>query len=221
MARRRPWEQGDMHTLRVAFMALPVARLASLFRVLLLERPDVRLEWLRRGLPLQDVPLLGDADVALLPEPPLDDGLEALTIGVSRMVVIVAAGHPLTRLDRDLRVADVLDQPFLDGRRLHRGWRSFWTLDAYRGGPPAGVGDVDEPDAALDVLAGGDAVATFPASLADGLAHPGVVALQLVDGPPVRTMLVWRARARNDVIEHLLDIAREMFGANEPHRPSS
>jgi DNA-binding transcriptional LysR family regulator len=205
----------------VGFVALPVAKLATLFHILVLERPDVRIEWLRRGFPLQDEPLLGDADVALLPEPPLDDGLEAMTIGVSRMVVIVAAGHPLTLLDRGLEVADVLDQPFLDGRRLHRGWRSFWTLDAQRGGPAVGVGDVEEPDAALDLLAGGHAIATFPASLADGLSHPGVVAVPLVDGPPVRTMLVWRGGEEHEVVEHLLDIAREMFERVGRRRPSS
>src|SRR4051812_44438272 len=64
-----------------------------------------------------------------------------------------------------------------------------------------GAADVDE---AIELLASGSAIATFPESLADGLPHPGLVSLPLVDGPTVRTRLVWRAGDDNRDVEHLL-----------------
>src|SRR3954453_21293707 len=102
--------QKAMPTLRVAFDALPLARWGSLFHVLLLERPGIRLEWLPREVPRDDRPLLdgahggvrplpGGADGGWLAEPPLDPDLDARTVGSSPMVVVMAAGHRLARHD--------------------------------------------------------------------------------------------------------------------------
>jgi hypothetical protein len=42
------------------------------------------------------------------------------------------------------------------------------------------------------------------------LAHPGVVALPLVGGPPVETRLVWRTEAEHPALGRLIDLARAM-----------
>jgi DNA-binding transcriptional LysR family regulator len=200
-----------MPALKVAFDPLPVARWGALFHVLTLERPDVSLEWVPAGFPRCDRSLLDAADVGLFLEPQPEPGLHSLAIGVSRMVVVMAVGHRLAR-HHELRVAEVLDEPFPDGRELHPAWKAFWTLDAQRGGaPPPSHAEVADPKQAIDIVASGRAIATFPEALADGLPHPGVISLPLVDGPPVTTRLVWRADETNGAVHALVDIARAMY----------
>jgi len=114
--------------------------------------------------------------------------------------VLMAAGHRLAR-HHELRVADVLAEPFPDAPHLHRVWRAFWSLDAYRGGPPpAAPLEAGNLQSGITLIARGDAIGTFPASLADGLPHPGVIWLPLIDGPMVATRLVWRAGDANPMI---------------------
>src|SRR5690349_6428647 len=115
-----------MSTLCVAFDAMPLARWGSLFHVLLLERPGLRLQWLPREFPRDDRPLLDGADVGLFVEPQLEPGQEALTVGSSRMAVVLAAGHRLAT-HHELHVADVLGEPFPDAPRVRREWRAFWS----------------------------------------------------------------------------------------------
>ena len=194
--------------LRVAFHTLPFARWGPLFQVFCLEQPGVRLEWQAVGFPRRGRPVLDGAEVGLFVAPPHQDGLSALTIEASRMVVLMAVGHPLTRYD-ELSVADVLDEPFPGGPDLHPQWRAFWTLDDQRGGPPRLSGDhVERPEQGLDAVAAGRAIATVPATLASGLPHPGVVAMPLNDGPSVPTRLVWRSDDDNPMVRALVDLAR-------------
>jgi DNA-binding transcriptional LysR family regulator len=208
-----------MEQLTVAFDArLPLARWGPLFHVLCLERPGLRLEWRPLGFPTSTRPLLDGADVGLLLEPPQERGLSALTLEASRMVVAMAAGHPLAR-QPELRVADVLDQPFPGSRSLDPRWRAFWTLDAQRGGPPRfSDDDVENAEQGLDAVVAGRAVATMPAWQADGLAHPGVVAIPLIDGPRVATRLVWPTVHAGPVVRSHVDLAREMRGDCEDSR---
>ena len=102
--------------LRVAFEGgLPVGRFGPLFHVLCLEEPATRLEWTVVGFPTRSGVLLDGADVGLFTSPPVTEGLSALTLDVSPMFVAMAVGHPLARL-AEVRVADVLDEPFPPGR---------------------------------------------------------------------------------------------------------
>src|ERR1700710_2589269 len=114
--------------LRVAFMPLPMARWGTLFHVLTLERPGLRLAWQPTGFPTRNRHLLEGADVGLFLEPPEEPGIAALTLGVSRICVVMAAGHRLARGNHELRVADVLDQPFPGHPDLHPEWAAFWSL---------------------------------------------------------------------------------------------
>ena len=93
------------------------------------------------------------------------------------MVVIVAAGDPLAH-HVGVRVADILDRLFPRSPALNPESTSFWTLNMERGSPPELTDDdVKTAEDALDVVAAGRAIATAPASVAIGLAHPGVIAL--------------------------------------------
>jgi DNA-binding transcriptional LysR family regulator len=206
-----------MEQLTVAFDAgLPLARWGPLFHVLCLERPGLRLQWRPVGFPTSTRPLLDGADVGLFLEPPDEHGLSALTLEASRMVVVMAAGHPLAQ-QPELRVADILDQPFLRSRNIDPRWCAFWTLDAQRGGPPRCNDDdvdvdVENAEQGLEAVVSGRAIATLAASLANGLAHPGVVAIPLVDGPLVATRLVWPSATTDPVVRCLVDLAQEMRG---------
>jgi DNA-binding transcriptional LysR family regulator len=194
--------------LTVAFDAwVPQARWGPLFHVFRLEHPGVRLEWKRTGFPRRDRPLLDGAKVGLFLEPPRQNGLVALTLDTSPMVVIVATGDRLADHE-ELRVADILDRPFPASPSADPRWMSFWTLDERRGGPPRLTGDdVGSAEADLEVVAAGSAIATLPASLASGIAHPGVIALALRDGPRVRTRLVWRSEPYDPLVADLADLA--------------
>ena len=205
-----------MLPLKVAYEPIPLARWGALFHVLVLERPDVRLEWLPATFPRRDRPLLDGADVGLFLEPPDEPDLHSIPLGVSRMVVLMSVGHRLAR-NHELRVADVLDEPFPDGAELHPEWRAFWTLDAYRGRPaPAPPIDVTTAEQGLEAVAAGSAIATFPEMLADGLPHPGIISLPLVDGPAVTLRLIWRAGESHLGVLALIDIARDMFDGGSP-----
>jgi DNA-binding transcriptional LysR family regulator len=200
--------------LRVVFdESLPAARWGPLFHVLRLERPGLRLDWRPAGYPTVERSLLHGADVGVLLEPPKEDGLDTLTIEVSPMVVVMAAGHRLAG-HPELHVADILDEPFPGGGDLHPEWLAFRTLDARRSAPPRFTDDsVHNAEGELEVVASGHAIATFPASLAGGLPHPGVVAIPLMDGPPVSTRLVWRSDEPSLIVRSFIDLARAMSGA--------
>ena len=192
---------------RVLFEArLPHARWGPLFHVFRLERPDVRLEWRPTGFPVRGRSLLAGADVGLFLEPPREPGLSAFTLEVSPMVVVVAAGDPLADAD-ELHVDDILDRPFPGGPSLDPEWTSFWTLEEQRGGPCCTNDDVRTAEELLEVVAAGRAIATAPASIAGELPHPGVIALPLCDGPPVRTRLVWRCGDDDPRVDWLVDLA--------------
>jgi DNA-binding transcriptional LysR family regulator len=197
---------------------LPQARWGALFHVFRLEQPGVVLDWRPNGFPTREHSLLEGADVGLFMEPPPEPGLGALTLESSPMMVLVGAGHPLAN-SGELRVADILDQPFPGAPSLHPEWVAFWTLVQQRGGPSAHTDD-DVRTAAhgLEVVAAGRAIATLPASVAGGLEHPGVIALPLCDGPMVTTRLVWHATDDNPLVRALVELAGAWTRADRPLR---
>ena len=205
--------RGSTRRLRIAFDAgIPTARWGPLFHVFRLEHPDVRLEWQPTGFPTRGRPVLDGADIGLFVEPPREAGVRAFTLDVSPLAVIVAAGDRLAH-HTELGVHDILDRPFPGGPNLNPEWSSFWTLDEQRGGPaPCTDDDVKTAEDALEVIAAGRAIGTLPTSMADGLAHPGVIALPLLDGPPVRTRLVWTSASDNPMVDALLDLATAWTG---------
>ena len=200
--------RGATRQLRIVFDAgMPTARWGPLFHVFRLEHPDLRLEWQPIGFPIRGRSLLDGADAGLFVEPPPEAGRSALTLDVSQMVVILAAGDRLAH-HTELRVVDILDRPFPGGPNLNPEWTSFWTLDEQRGGPATCTADdVRSAEDGLEVIAAGRAIGTLPIWMADGLANPGVIALPLRDGPHVRTRLVWHSHTDNPIVDALLDLA--------------
>jgi DNA-binding transcriptional LysR family regulator len=117
-------------------------------------------------------------------------------------------------------VADILDRPFPGGPSLSPEWTSFWTLDEQRGRPATRTrDDVKTAQDGLEVIAAGRAIGTLPTPIADALAHPGVIAIPLGDGPPVRTRLVSHSHPDNPLVDALLDLATAWTHA--PRRPGT
>src|SRR3954447_26987349 len=114
-------------TVRVGFLSgFPVARWGPLFHVLCLEQPGLNITWLPLPFPRQDAPLLADADVGLFLQPPRRPGPATLTLDVSPMVAVVAAGHPLANL-QEPRLTDIIGARFLRiDASLDREWAPFW-----------------------------------------------------------------------------------------------
>ena len=193
--------------LRVAYDEnLPHARWGPLFHAFVCEHPGARLDWRAVGFPVQGRSLLDGADVGVFVHPPCERGVRALTLDSSPMVVVMAVGHRLAQHDT-LSVADVLDEPFPGGPNLRPEWKAFWTLDAQRGGPPQRTGDITGAQQGLQAVVAGRMIATVPDWVARGLAHPGVVALALTDGPPVTTCLVWRDDEQHPFVLRLVKLA--------------
>jgi DNA-binding transcriptional LysR family regulator len=193
--------------LRVAFdQNLPHARWGPLFHALLREHPGVRLDWRAVGFPVPRHSMLDGADVGVFVHPPPEVGVRALTLDTSPMVVVMAVGHRLAQ-QGPLSIADVLDEPFPGGPSLRPEWTAFWTLDEHRGGPPEHTDEVTGAEQGLQVVAAGRAIATVPDWVASGLAHPGVVALPLTDGPPVTTCLIWRDDDERPFVLRLVELA--------------
>jgi len=205
--------RGSTRRLRIAFDAgIPTARWGPLFHVFRLEHPDVRLEWQPTGFPTRGRPVLDGADVGLFVETPLEAGVRALTLDVGPLAVIVAAGDRLAH-HTELGVHDILDRPFPGGPHLNPEWASFWTLDEQRGSPATRTADdVRSAEDYLKVIAAGQAIGTLPTWMADGLPHPGVIALPLRDGPAVRTRLLSHSHADNRLVDALLDLAAAWTG---------
>jgi CheY-like chemotaxis protein len=193
--------------LQVAFDAnLPHARWGPLFHAFLREHSGVSMDWRAVGFPVQGRSLLDGADVGVFVHPPREVGVRVLTLDTSPMVVVMAIDHRLAQ-QGPLSVADVLDEPFPGGPNLRPAWSAFWTLDEQRGRPPEHTDDVTGAEQGLQVVVAGRAIATVPDWVASGLAHPGVVALPLNDGPPVTTCLVWRDDDQNPRVLRLVEIA--------------
>ena len=68
-------------------------------------------------------------------------------------------------------------------------------------------GDDRLPVLALLLASVAGSTISWLGSMADGLAHPGVIALPLRDGPPVRTSLARRSNHDNPILEALVDLA--------------
>jgi DNA-binding transcriptional LysR family regulator len=209
-----------MSALTIAFDVLAGSRWGPLFHVLRLEQPELRLHWLPREFPSADGLLLDGADVGLFVAPPREPGLEALTLETSPLVVAMAAGS--RRAANETDAADIVGEPFVDCPGRHPESSAFWCLDEQRGGPPTYAGPAARSVVeCLDVIASGAAIGTFPATVADALPHPGVVAPTLLGAPPAPTRLVWRENGNHPPVRSLVALARAMNAELERHGVSA
>ena len=163
---------------------------------------------------------LASADLAVCHRPPPDESVWAHTLRLEDRVVLMRSRHPLAE-HGELGVADVLEETFIAMHpSVESRWASFWTLDDHRGGPPRSVTNdrAINGQEVLAALAGRDAIATTPASVAMTLftGLNGFVAVPLRDAMPREITLVGHADRDNalvtELVEFVLAAAEGDFG---------
>jgi DNA-binding transcriptional LysR family regulator len=194
--------------LAVGHQKVPLTRWAPMFQRLCERRPGVEVRWRPLDFPRVDRSPVDAVDVAMALQPSADPKLSALVLERTPRVALMAVGHRLAGR-RKLSVADILDEPFAGGDpALDPRWRAFWTLDEERGGPARSTPDRVANGA--DVVAAGEAIATSTPAIAASLAHPGIVAVPLVDARPVHVALLWRTGHGKPLVDELVGIAEGM-----------
>ena len=157
--------------------------------------PQARLEL--RQLPWQD-PTAGLADAASdlafiwLPVP--DPGrYRWLVMATEPRHVALPLGHRLAARDT-LRLADLLDEPFLALPESAGPLRAYWlALDERAGSPPRVGAVVHNPDETYEALVDGRGVCLVAAGNAPLLTRGDVVTRPVEDIAPSRLVLAWRA----------------------------
>lgn len=163
---------------------------------------------------------LADVDVMISTVLSPDPEVWVQPLGAEPRVVLVAKSHPLGQR-KELTIAEVLDETF---PRTHPTvdpvWAGNWTLDEYRGGPPAK--QLDRPassvQASLAPIAAGLAISTAPAFQAGPIANAlsGVVAIPLRDAGPMILSLVGRNDRCSRPVQALRDVARNLVKERAP-----
>jgi DNA-binding transcriptional LysR family regulator len=142
----------------------------------------------------------GRADVAILHRP-MDDttGLDTEELRTEGQVAVLPAGHPLTT-HPDLHLSDVTDVPDLP--------RPRWPgLD---GTYPAGPGpEVQSHTQLLQLVSLGRALMIAPDSCRTQLTED-LVAVPVVDAPPVTTVIAWPPHSRSRAVADLVRTATRL-----------
>lgn len=186
-----------------------------------LAHPSIEIRY--RELPFPSEPTsrwLAGVDIAVCHRPPSDPEVWMDLLRVEPRVVLAPRTHRLAR-EREVRVADVLDETFIGLHpTVEREWAGFWSLDDHRGGPPSRVtGDrASNPQEVLAALSMREAITTVPATVANVIASvlPSVVVVGLADASPSSIMLIGHARRSNPAVATLLDFARQIGGLAPP-----
>jgi DNA-binding transcriptional LysR family regulator len=210
-ATARSWAREEQGRLHAGFMAMtPPMMAGNLVARFLAEHPEVTIEWRQLGYPPLDVRAwLGDSDVGLIWFAPSAPGIDSQPIRTSPLVAAMAETHPLA--DRaELRVADVLDEPFpgiVDW--CDPVWLGYWGLDAYRGAPARRTDDdAVTPEEVASIVASGRAITTVPEIVAVPFGHLGIKAIPLIDAEPAVLTLVWPEGGATPLVAALAELAR-------------
>jgi len=177
--------------------------------------PDLELSL--HELPFPSTPTaswLGQVDVAIASRPAADPHVWSVALRAEPRVVLAPRSHQLaTRTE--LTVAEVLDETFLGfDPTIDAGWAGFWSLDAYRGGPPPHLTAERSVNAQerFAMMAAGRGITTAPSLHAAMIskALPGIVAIPLRDADPAILSLVGHEDRRNPSVKALLAIAHRL-----------
>jgi DNA-binding transcriptional LysR family regulator len=196
----------------------PPMMAGELFSRFLEAHPEVAIVWRQLGYPRLDARAwLGDSDVALIWFSPSAPALASQPIHTDRLVVAMAATHPLA--DRsELTVADMLDETFpgiVDW--CDPVWLGHWGLDTYRGAPARRTDDrAITPEEVASIVASGRAITTVPELVAVPFGHLGIKAIPLIDADPAVLTLVWPRGAATPLVADLAAMAHEMYESDAP-----
>lgn len=143
--------------------------------------PDAQLQVVRSELADQRATLDdGGADIAFVREPLDTEGLHVIPLYEEDVVVVMHHEHLLT-LEKKLHLADIADEPRLDG--------------------------VDV-EAVIRRVAAGDGIAVFPQSVAKAFRRKDVTAMKLEDAEPSKVALAWPRGSQHPLVDEFIGIVR-------------
>ncbi|HEY0811796.1 MAG TPA: LysR substrate-binding domain-containing protein [Pseudonocardia sp.] len=173
--------------------------------------PDVDLElrqqpWSDRTAGLADQSV--DVTFAWSPQP----GRPHRSIVLSREPRLVALprGHRLAGRRR-VRMADLLDEPFLALPESAGPLRDFWLAVEQRDGrPPRIAGVINDPESTYEAVTSGVGVCLLAAGNAPIFDRGGVVMPEVTDLPPAELVLAWDERRMTTLSETFVRLCAEI-----------
>jgi DNA-binding transcriptional LysR family regulator len=192
------------------FIGDPISRLVRAFRS---AHPGVTVDVVR--IYWQDQPralLDGRIDVALVHLPIDEDGLTLVRLYRSGKVALLPASHPLAGRS-EIRITDVADDAMVRHRGASPAWEAWHNVDprpdGRRAPPGPMIGNLEEK---LEVVGTGQAISFVPGSVAAAVQMPSdVVAIPLVDIPPVEICLAWKVDRHSTTIAAFAETARTVL----------
>ncbi|CAO5158121.1 LysR family transcriptional regulator [Frankia sp. AiPs1] len=148
---------------------------------------------------------------------PLPSGRDYASVVIAEEPLLVALweGHPLAARV-ELRLADLVDEPFLALPEDAGELRDFWLLTALRPAPPRIGAVVRSAEETYEALVGGVGIVLLAAGNAPLLQRAGVVTRPLVDAPRGQFALSWRRDDQRQVVTDFARACQEVITANEP-----
>ena len=149
------------------------------------------------------------SDIAFIWLPvPDQQELTCETLRTEPRYVVLWRRHPLAPRG-ELRIADLLDEPFVALPPSAGVLRDYWLALDQRTGHPVRIGaQVESPDETFEAVAAGQGVALLSAGNAELYSRPGIVARPVVDLPPAELAIAWRADAGRSILDEFAQAAR-------------
>jgi DNA-binding transcriptional LysR family regulator len=186
----------------------------SIVRAFERDVPDVRLELREYDFTNPAAGLdANEVDVAFV-RPPLDiENLQYLDLLTEPRVACLPEGHRLAQR-RQIRVAEILDEPIIAAPSRDPVWRDYWILVPERGGtPPNVVQDAATFEGEFQAIASGRGISVTGATSARYYARPGIRFVLIEDLSPCHIGLAWRPERAWAAVERLAAIAERERGA--------
>ncbi len=188
---------------------LPAVR-ARLGRV----EPGARLEFRQIGWGDPTAGLAAGSVDAAFVWLPLPDPAPYATLRVARepRVVALPTGHPLAGRD-ELRLSDLLDEPFLALPASAGVLRDHWLAVPERSGIPVRIGaEISDTEGAYEALTSGLGVCLLAAGNVANLERGGVVTRPVIDIGPCELVLAWRRDADGPLLRAFVAACTEVVG---------
>lgn len=167
--------------------------------------------------------LLDDvSDVAFLWLPvPDQDRLAHRTLRTEARHVAMCKDHRLGGRS-ELRIADLLDEPFIALPPSAGVLRDYWLAVDERHGHPIRIGaQAETPDETFEAVRARQGIVFLSEGNAELYARPGVVTRPVTDLTPAELAIAWRAGDRRSVIREFGDAARQAVTECAIPRPAT
>jgi len=114
----------------------------------------------------------------------------------------------------ELRIADLLDEPFVALPAAAGPARDFWLALDNRDSHPVRIGaQVETPDEAFEAVAARQGVVLLSEGNAELYSRPGIITLPVIDLTPAELAIAWRTDDRRPITLEFVDAAQQAAAA--------